>query len=273
MQDLRWWFRYVASRWQHRMKRQLCEKSENQESGGLKNMLGGEEEEEKRRNASEATGDRHFRGAGRTPRGESGGGERRVVPSEESSASWPCFRRWHPGRESLVMAGAKPGVHALQLKPVSVHEVLKKGGKFVKWDETCADTDAHCAASGLYQILKEGVREGGSRFLSGTGSTQTASFTISFSLPPSLPPVLDGSREHLCRFVRMWAVEVHGAEAPGPGGLTNHGHAFASPFHLPRVLEARLAAQIRPLGGGIGSWGSAGRECREKVRVHASART
>lgn len=33
------------------------------------------------------------------------------------------------------MAGAKPGVHALQLKPLSVHEELKKGGKFVKWDE------------------------------------------------------------------------------------------------------------------------------------------
>ncbi|XP_061127620.1 1-phosphatidylinositol 4,5-bisphosphate phosphodiesterase beta-3-like, partial [Syngnathus typhle] len=33
------------------------------------------------------------------------------------------------------MAGAKPGVHALQLKPVSVHEDLKKGGKFIKWDE------------------------------------------------------------------------------------------------------------------------------------------
>uniref|UniRef100_A0AAX7W2B7 Phosphoinositide phospholipase C n=1 Tax=Astatotilapia calliptera TaxID=8154 RepID=A0AAX7W2B7_ASTCA len=33
------------------------------------------------------------------------------------------------------MAGAKPGVHALQLKPVAVHEELKKGGKFVKWDE------------------------------------------------------------------------------------------------------------------------------------------
>ncbi|CAL1589988.1 unnamed protein product [Knipowitschia caucasica] len=33
------------------------------------------------------------------------------------------------------MAGAKPGVHALQLKPVSVHDALKKGGKFVKWDE------------------------------------------------------------------------------------------------------------------------------------------
>ncbi|KAK3546683.1 hypothetical protein QTP70_031388 [Hemibagrus guttatus] len=33
------------------------------------------------------------------------------------------------------MAGAKPGVHALQLKPVSVHETLKAGSKFIKWDE------------------------------------------------------------------------------------------------------------------------------------------
>ncbi|XP_062849353.1 1-phosphatidylinositol 4,5-bisphosphate phosphodiesterase beta-3 [Trichomycterus rosablanca] len=33
------------------------------------------------------------------------------------------------------MAGAKPGVHALQLKPVSVHESLKRGSKFIKWDE------------------------------------------------------------------------------------------------------------------------------------------
>ncbi|KAK1154946.1 1-phosphatidylinositol 4,5-bisphosphate phosphodiesterase beta-3-like [Acipenser oxyrinchus oxyrinchus] len=33
------------------------------------------------------------------------------------------------------MAGARPGVHALQLKPVSVHEILKKGSKFIQWDE------------------------------------------------------------------------------------------------------------------------------------------
>ncbi|XP_051900991.1 1-phosphatidylinositol 4,5-bisphosphate phosphodiesterase beta-3 isoform X2 [Pristis pectinata] len=33
------------------------------------------------------------------------------------------------------MAGARPGVHALQLKPVAVHETLKKGSKFIKWDE------------------------------------------------------------------------------------------------------------------------------------------
>ncbi|XP_012427796.2 1-phosphatidylinositol 4,5-bisphosphate phosphodiesterase beta-1 isoform X2 [Taeniopygia guttata] len=33
------------------------------------------------------------------------------------------------------MAGAQPGVHALQLKPVCVSETLKKGVKFVKWDD------------------------------------------------------------------------------------------------------------------------------------------
>ncbi|KAI1897737.1 hypothetical protein AGOR_G00086360 [Albula goreensis] len=33
------------------------------------------------------------------------------------------------------MAGAQPGVHALQLKPVSVPETLKKGNKFMKWDQ------------------------------------------------------------------------------------------------------------------------------------------
>lgn len=37
------------------------------------------------------------------------------------------------------MAGAKPGVHALQLKPVSVPDFLKKGGKFIKWDEVSDD--------------------------------------------------------------------------------------------------------------------------------------
>ncbi|XP_041831604.1 1-phosphatidylinositol 4,5-bisphosphate phosphodiesterase beta-1 isoform X1 [Melanotaenia boesemani] len=33
------------------------------------------------------------------------------------------------------MAGAQPGVHALQLKPVSVPECLRKGNKFMKWDD------------------------------------------------------------------------------------------------------------------------------------------
>uniref|UniRef100_A0A8C9VAF7 Phosphoinositide phospholipase C n=1 Tax=Scleropages formosus TaxID=113540 RepID=A0A8C9VAF7_SCLFO len=41
------------------------------------------------------------------------------------------------------MAGAQPGVHALQLKPVSVPESLRKGSKFMKWDDvsTVTETD------------------------------------------------------------------------------------------------------------------------------------
>ncbi|XP_078671681.1 1-phosphatidylinositol 4,5-bisphosphate phosphodiesterase beta-1-like isoform X4 [Branchiostoma floridae x Branchiostoma belcheri] len=33
------------------------------------------------------------------------------------------------------MAGAKPGVHALQLKPVEVPKELKEGNKFIKWED------------------------------------------------------------------------------------------------------------------------------------------
>ncbi|XP_048737703.2 1-phosphatidylinositol 4,5-bisphosphate phosphodiesterase beta-1-like isoform X4 [Ostrea edulis] len=33
------------------------------------------------------------------------------------------------------MAGAKPGVHVVQLKPIQVPETLVKGNKFIKWDE------------------------------------------------------------------------------------------------------------------------------------------
>uniref|UniRef100_A0A672RR58 1-phosphatidylinositol 4,5-bisphosphate phosphodiesterase n=1 Tax=Sinocyclocheilus grahami TaxID=75366 RepID=A0A672RR58_SINGR len=35
------------------------------------------------------------------------------------------------------MAGAQPGVHALQLKRVSVTESLRTGDKFIKWDDDC----------------------------------------------------------------------------------------------------------------------------------------
>lgn len=33
------------------------------------------------------------------------------------------------------MAGARPGVHALQLEPPTVAETLRRGSKFIKWDE------------------------------------------------------------------------------------------------------------------------------------------
>uniref|UniRef100_A0A8C5B799 Phosphoinositide phospholipase C n=1 Tax=Gadus morhua TaxID=8049 RepID=A0A8C5B799_GADMO len=48
------------------------------------------------------------------------------------------------------MAGAKPGVHALQLKPVSVHELLKTGSKFIKWDEV---RGAHTQTHTRWEIL------------------------------------------------------------------------------------------------------------------------
>ncbi|KAL3219352.1 hypothetical protein MRX96_030495 [Rhipicephalus microplus] len=36
------------------------------------------------------------------------------------------------------MAGAKSGVHVLQLKPISVPKSLQDGNKFVKWDDDSA---------------------------------------------------------------------------------------------------------------------------------------
>uniref|UniRef100_A0A7N8X4H2 Phosphoinositide phospholipase C n=1 Tax=Mastacembelus armatus TaxID=205130 RepID=A0A7N8X4H2_9TELE len=46
------------------------------------------------------------------------------------------------------MAGAQPGVHALQLKPVSVPESLRKGNKFMKWDDVSNDErDLQCVFS------------------------------------------------------------------------------------------------------------------------------
>lgn len=35
----------------------------------------------------------------------------------------------------IKMAGAKPAVHVVQLKPVNVPELLVKGNKFIKWDD------------------------------------------------------------------------------------------------------------------------------------------
>ena len=33
------------------------------------------------------------------------------------------------------MAGAKSGVHVVQLKPISVPKSLREGNKFIKWDD------------------------------------------------------------------------------------------------------------------------------------------
>uniref|UniRef100_A0AAR2L3D1 Phosphoinositide phospholipase C n=1 Tax=Pygocentrus nattereri TaxID=42514 RepID=A0AAR2L3D1_PYGNA len=47
------------------------------------------------------------------------------------------------------MAGAKPGVHTLQLKPVVVHEILKRGSKFIKWDEVSRTASSKLSRAAL----------------------------------------------------------------------------------------------------------------------------
>ncbi len=70
-----------------------------------------------------------------------------TVPLSSGRSAWASFRRRK--RETLEiffcaalgvnveawMAGAQPGVHALQLKRVRVSESLKRGSRFMKWDE------------------------------------------------------------------------------------------------------------------------------------------
>ncbi|KAG8583956.1 hypothetical protein GDO81_008608 [Engystomops pustulosus] len=61
-------------------------------------------------------------------------------------ASLICLLHPQPARELCLtplpwkhkcvdMAGAQPGVHALQLKRVCVSDTLKRGSKCIKWDD------------------------------------------------------------------------------------------------------------------------------------------
>ena len=64
-------------------------------------------------------------------------GEESKQQQQQKKKEWidSVFRfalRWEVDES---MAGAQPGVHALQLKPVSVPESLKKGNTFMKWDD------------------------------------------------------------------------------------------------------------------------------------------
>lgn len=68
-----------------------------------------------------------------TPRARSG-------PSGGSSGT-AGLRRGSVGPRptpGTAMAGARPGVHALQLEPPTVVETLRRGSKFIKWDEVSA---------------------------------------------------------------------------------------------------------------------------------------
>lgn len=76
---------------------------------------------------------------GEAGRGRRGGTESRAPGAERGArAQRPvpaAISRGRPEPRCAQMAGAQPGVHALQLKPVCVSDSLKKGTKFVKWDD------------------------------------------------------------------------------------------------------------------------------------------
>ena len=42
------------------------------------------------------------------------------------------------------MAGAKSGVHVVQLKQIHVPPTLVRGGKFIKWDDVSAGIQYEC---------------------------------------------------------------------------------------------------------------------------------
>uniref|UniRef100_A0A9L0K9Z4 Phosphoinositide phospholipase C n=1 Tax=Equus asinus TaxID=9793 RepID=A0A9L0K9Z4_EQUAS len=48
------------------------------------------------------------------------------------------------------MAGARPGVHALQLEPPTVVETLRRGSKFIKWDEVSAGGPSSQTSPGIW---------------------------------------------------------------------------------------------------------------------------
>ncbi|XP_030193335.1 tenascin-N isoform X4 [Gadus morhua] len=69
------------------------------------------------------------------------------------------------------MAGAKPGVHALQLKPVSVHELLKTGSKFIKWDEDIPDDSDSVSSMDQPENLNEAIPPGNVKVSNVSSST------------------------------------------------------------------------------------------------------
>lgn len=57
------------------------------------------------------------------------------------------------------MAGAKPAVHVVQLKPISVPDSLVKGNKFIKWDDVSRKavflSPKHCTALRILSVTEK----------------------------------------------------------------------------------------------------------------------
>ena len=85
-----------------------------------------------------------------------------VVPSSyrrsaETNVAWydddnRAVRQQVRARYGVTMAGARPGVHVVKLKPVQVSESLIAGSKFVKWDDV--STSSSSSSSSFYLRIR-----------------------------------------------------------------------------------------------------------------------
>uniref|UniRef100_A0A8K9XZ91 1-phosphatidylinositol 4,5-bisphosphate phosphodiesterase n=1 Tax=Oncorhynchus mykiss TaxID=8022 RepID=A0A8K9XZ91_ONCMY len=110
------------------------------------------------------------------------------------------------------MAGAKPGVHALQLKPVSVHDILKRGSKFIKWDEE--------PNSGHPTLITLKVDPDGF-FLYWTGGANMVSLEVEILDISQIRDTRTGKFAKLPKDARVR--EVLGLGTPGEGGVAVEG--------------------------------------------------
>ena len=100
-------------------------------------------------------GPRRFSGLSRTDwraGGDAAGPERAARERAEGAAAPSGPRRGSVGPRPApgpAMAGARPGVHALQLEPPTVVETLRRGSKFIKWDEVSAGAPCSAQIRGL----------------------------------------------------------------------------------------------------------------------------
>lgn len=84
--------------------------------------------------------------------GDAAGPERAARERAEGAAAPSGPRRGSVGPRPApgpAMAGARPGVHALQLEPPTVVETLRRGSKFIKWDEVSAGAPCSAQIRGL----------------------------------------------------------------------------------------------------------------------------
>uniref|UniRef100_A0A8C1ESS1 Phosphoinositide phospholipase C n=1 Tax=Cyprinus carpio carpio TaxID=630221 RepID=A0A8C1ESS1_CYPCA len=142
------------------------------------------------------------------------------------------------------MAGAKPGVHALQLKPVSVHDVLKRGSKFVKWDEVRRHLPCEVEILDISQIRD--TRTGRfARMPKDPRLRETLGLNKGDSSPEMLLTIVYGNDLVNISFLNFQAVQDGYCKVTTTTGLSPRYHVHAVPPSICVLLFASAEA-IKP---------------------------